>query len=193
MGCCRENGEQLDVLISDPGIQSANPFNVHEDHDSFVRPVPIHVKKVHPNARLPQKSYDGDIAWDICCVQDDKWSGCILDERSEPCFELMPGQSHTFRTGIKVAAPKNYGFLLRERSGLAVKNNISLAAGVIEGTYRDEWRVHLRNLSHEPKVFYIGDKICQAVLTYIIPAVISEVKSLPETERGEKGFGSSGR
>ena len=191
MGCCKDENP---IQISDYGVQGCcSPFDIHESQDGFVRPVPILVKKVHHDAKLPQKSYDGDIAWDISCVPDDKWHGCILGETTETCFELMPGESHTFRTGIKVAAPKNYGFLLRERSGLAVKNNISLAAGVIEGTYRNEWMVHLRNLSNEPKTFYTGDKIAQAVLTYIYPAQISEANELPETQRGEKGFGSSGR
>ena len=104
----------------------------------------------------------------------------------------MPHESHTFHTGIKVATPHNYGFLVRDRSSLGVKD-IAVRAGVIEGTYRGEWLIHLMNLSHKPRTFYSGDKIAQAILTPIVPGELEVVDSLPESDRGEKGFGSSGR
>ena len=154
-------------------------------------PVPIKVQLVHPKAKAPVKAHNGDIAWDIFCVDDDMWNSKLFCE-GEPCFELMPYESYTFSTGIKVGVPHNYGFLLRERSGLGV-SDISLGAGVIEGTYRGEWRIHIRNISKKPRMFKVGDKICQAVLIPIIPAQTELVNELPSTERGEKGFGSSGR
>ena len=222
MGCCRDKDgidfELKDIQISDHVIVSKleykenkmannccgfgddagyyshlrDPWNQHSTPNFWSEnPVPIKVKLVHPKAKVPEKAHNGDIAWDIFCVDDDMWDKKLFCE-GEPCFELMPYESYSFSTGIKVATPHNYGFLLRERSGLGV-SDISLGAGVIEGTYRGEWKIHIRNISKKPRMFKVGDKIAQAVLIPIIPALPEVVDELPETERGEKGFGSSGR
>lgn len=216
MGCCQEKKSiieitsdsivqkdgQIHMQVSDPnvgccgGIDSdyskfKDPWWIHSQKFWSPHPVPMKVKLVHPKAKVPEKAHNGDIAWDIFCVDDDMWDKKLFCE-GEPCLELMPYESYTFSTGIKVATPHNYGFLLRERSGLGV-SDISLGAGVIEGTYRGEWKIHIRNISKKPRVFKVGDKIAQAVLIPIIPALPEVVDELPETERGEKGFGSSGR
>lgn len=203
MGCCKKDSDDIEIQVSDIGCCSSidddyshlkDPWYQHSTKNFWSEnPVPIKVIKLHPKAKVPTKSNTGDIAWDICVVEDEKWYTCWRDAAKKRCFELMPGESHTFCTGIKIGVPDNYGFLLRERSGMAVKNDINVGAGVIEGTYRGEWRVHLRNLGIKPKLFTEGDKICQAVLIPIIPALVEEVLELPDTERGEKGFGSSGR
>ena len=146
----------------------------------FWNEVPINVVLEHPDAKLPTKNGDEfNVGIDIYTVEDD--------------LILFPGEGHTFHTGIRVATPPNYGFLLRERSGLGVKFDIGLGAGVIEGTYRNEWLVRLRNHGSAPVEFKKGDRICQAVLVPIIPCHITQVDSLDETQRGENGFGSSGR
>lgn len=207
MGCCRDNQDNIrqlqDIQISDPFVGQDELFKekesswVHHSTPNFwaSTPVPIKVIKVNPDAKVPEKAHSGDMGWDIFCVQDESWQESMFSMDShklEKYFELMPHQSHTFSTGIKVGVPDNYGFLLRERSGLGIKD-ISLGAGVIEGTYRGEWKVHLRNISNKPITFKKGDKICQAILTPIIPAQTELVNELPDTKRGEKGFGSSGR
>ena len=187
MGCCKDNNP---VQIDDNSIKVLTNWDLHSN--PMMIPVPIHIQHVHPLAKDLYKSRPSDIGWDVSCVDDEKWTICLIDKEKRPCFELMPYESHTFHTGIKVATPENYGFILEERSGLGIKD-ICRRAGIIEGSFRGEWRVHLMNLSKKPRKFYIGDRICQAVLTYIIPGEVSRVDELPESDRGEKGFASSGR
>ena len=158
-------------------------------HDFQSWPIPIKVKCIHQDAKPLSKKRPSDIAWDVTCVADEKWSD--LGDNL-PYFDLPPFASHTFSTGIKVATPSNCGFLLRDRSGIGVSDVIH-TAGVIEGTYRGEWKIHLVNLGQKSYRFEVGDRIVQAVLIPIIPAEPFVCETLPETDRGEKGFGSSGR
>lgn len=198
MGCCRDENP---LQISDPqvvAIDDDQPFQLSAWDHHCLTPfwsnikVPILVQPIHPQAKAPVKTHASDLGWDIFCVEDEKWHTCWADHKNNRCLELMPHESHTFSTGIKIATPQHYGFLLRERSGLGIQD-FNLGAGVIEGTFRGEWKIHIRNLSNKPRVFYVGDKICQAILVPIIPAETQLVDNLPSTERGEKGFGSSGR
>lgn len=152
--------------------------------------IDIRVKRIHPLAKLPEKKRNSDMGWDIFCIPDEEWD--ISKFQKTPYYVLHPGNSHTFRTGIKIELPPNYGFLLRDRSSLGTKD-ITVLAGVIEGTYRGEYLIHLINLSDKVHMFQSGDKIAQAILTEILPAYVVEVDELSETDRGEKGFGSSGR
>lgn len=146
--------------------------------------IPILVQLVHPQAKMPEKKRHSDLGYDIFCVPDESWRNGH--------YELMPYESHLFSTGIKVATPNQYGFILRDRSSMGIKD-VTVEAGVIEGTYRGEWKVQLINLGKTPCIINAGDKIVQAILIPILPSMICPAESLPSTDRGEKGFGSSGR
>jgi len=158
--------------------------------------VPILVHRIVPGVgKLPHKSRASDLGWDIFCVPDPCWAEettLIQGKMGNKYFILYPGESHTFHTGIMVATPDNYGFLLRDRSSIGVKD-ITVTAGVIEGTYRGEWLIHLTNIGRYSHTFQPGDKIIQAILTEIIPGEVEEVDSLPVSDRGNKGWGSSGK
>jgi len=179
----------------------------------YANPVPIDVKLVSPDAKMPTKgiveendhiTYGGidfifNVGYDIHVVQDEGWQQGLhtyednkrVDYPSE--FTLYPHESYLFSTGIKVATPPNWGFLFRDRSGIGMKC-ILVTAGVIEGTYRNEWKVKLLNMGKVPHTFHVGDRIIQAVLVPIIPSVMRKAEGdLPESTRGEKGWGSSGR
>ena len=149
--------------------------------------VPVLIKKVHEDGNFTKKR-DSDIGWDVTCVSDAEWDS----DNEGTFFDLKPGGQYTFSTGVQVATPDRYGFLIRDRSGLGIKG-ISHTAGVIEGTYRGEWKIHLINHGTETYRFRSGDRIAQAVLTPIIPATVQQVDELPPTNRGDKGFASSGR
>lgn len=151
--------------------------------------VPIEVVLGHPDAQPPKKAHDSDLGWDVCVVPDDEW----ITQENKLCYTLHPGCTKIFSTGLTISVPSTYGFVLRDRSGLAAKNQIHHLAGAIEGTYRGEWKIILTNLGKESKVFYVGDKIVQALLMPIIPATVKVVDVLSETDRGMSGFGSSGR
>lgn len=179
--------------------QEISEWQIHEErrwmrfwNDLHRCPVPIHIKPIHPKAQGLYKKRTTDIAWDVHCIADESFRN---PGKGKSYLELGPFCSHTFSTGITVATPNNYGFLLRDRSGMGVGDVIH-TAGVIEGTYRGEWKVHLINLSKELKRFEEGDRIVQAVLTPIIPAqvtMLGDSAELPDSDRGTKGFGSSGR
>lgn len=157
-------------------------------------PVLIQAAPVHPNAKMPTKSYDHALGWDFYCVADEDFVPYADGQSEKRGYRLRPYRSHTFNLGIKVAlTPANYGFILFDRSGLGV-GDITRTAGVIEGTWRGEYKVHLINLSNESRTFYEGDKIIQGVLQKVIPATLQQVeeKDLPPSIRGERGFGSSG-
>ena len=98
-------------------------------------------------------------------------------------------------TGIALAIPKKYEIQIRPRSGLAIKNNISVlnTPGTIDSDYRGEIKVILINLSN--KIFKIrsGDRIAQMILSPVVKGKFVQVKSLPKTIRGKKGFGSTGK
>lgn len=175
--------------MSQEGYASVQPANcsISPEMAMLVARVPIYYKLEHRNAIAPSKGRDSDMGYDIHVVEDSTWTN-----KSE--FMLLAGQRHTFSTGIKVETPEEYGFLLRDRSGLAVKSGLHVLAGVIEGTYRGEWKICVVNLGDWPIFIRPKDKIAQAILTKIIPSdIIEKEGDLSETDRGEKGFGSSGR
>jgi len=186
--CNKEDGKMMSVDTEKFTIKTnwellENRFFEELDQN----PVPILIKKVHEDGNLSKKR-NSDIAWDVTCVSDDKWHS---DEEGT-YFDLEPGDQYTFSTGIQVATPDRYGFLIRDRSGIGVSGVVH-TAGVIEGTYRGEWKIHLINHGTSTYTFRSGDRIAQAVLTPIIPAAVQQVDDLPSTDRGDKGFGSSGR
>ncbi len=115
----------------------------------------------------------------------------FLDES----ISIIPQKSELIPTGISIAIPENTEVQIRPRSGLAAKNNISIlnTPGTIDSDYRGELKVILYN--HGDKEFIVnnGDRIAQMVLVPIIKATFEEVESLPETIRGEGGFGSTGK
>ena len=98
-------------------------------------------------------------------------------------------------TGICVEIPMGYEMQIRPRSGLAVKFGITLpnTPGTIDSDYRGPLGVALVNLGSEPYTIHHGDRIAQAVVAPVVQARFEVVDSLAETERGDGGFGSTGR
>tara|TARA_A100001388_G_C28710949_1_gene471172 strand:- start:628 stop:1065 length:438 start_codon:yes stop_codon:yes gene_type:complete len=144
--------------------------------------VKILVKKLNSRVKLPSYKTKGSSGMDLMAFLDESIS--IIPQKSE----LIP-------TGISIAIPENTEVQIRPRSGLAAKNNISIlnTPGTIDSDYRGELKVILYN--HGDKEFIVnnGDRIAQMVLVPIIKATFEEVESLPETIRGEGGFGSTGK
>ena len=150
----------------------------------------FNVQRTHPKAIVPKK-IKGNVAFDLHVVPDEEWD--VKTNGVERTFTLEPWKSHLFHTGIKMAIPVGQGVLYRDRSGLAGKHNIHHMAGAIDCTYRGEWLIKLINLSDKPYTFHEGDRIIQCVVVDEYNIDFQETLDLDETERGEKGFGSSGR
>ena len=109
-------------------------------------------------------------------------------------ISIFPGGRVLIPTGISVEIPKGYEMVVRPRSGLALKNGISIvnSPGTIDSDYRGEIGVVLINLSSEKFDIHQNDRIAQLALRPIMSIEWEEVEELSDTERGEKGYGSSG-
>jgi dUTP pyrophosphatase len=145
------------------------------------RPVSIRITR-DENARdleLPTYQTDGAAGMDI---------------RASEERMLQPGETALIQTGFSIAVPRGYEAQLRPRSGLALKNGITLlnSPGTIDSDYRGPVGVILTNLGHEPFYIHRGDRIAQMVIAKVERAKWQVVEVLDETERGEGGFGSSG-
>lgn len=107
---------------------------------------------------------------------------------------IPPGGRALVPTGLRIALPPGYELQVRPRSGLALRNGIVLpnSPGTVDEDYRGEMQVIVMNAGTEPFTVERGMRIAQAVVAPVIRASWREVDALPETARGEGGFGSTG-
>ena len=140
------------------------------------------IKKLNPKVELPIYKTEGS-------------SGLDLMAFIKKPINLSPKESVLVPTGITVAISKDLEIQIRPRSGLAAKSNVSVlnTPGTIDSDYRGEIKVILFN--HGTKEFVVKnkDRIAQMVLSPILKAEFEEVDELPETLRGDRGFGSTGK
>lgn len=142
----------------------------------------VKVLKLHEDAQLPKSSHPGSaLAWDIYACEN-----AVVEY----------GKITKVRTGIAVQVEKivGAGFLLRERSGMG-KEGIKLLGGVIDSDYTGEWIIMLTRLTPEPYVISKGDRIAQAIMLPTLTAIPVEwtEKFTYNTDRGDSGFGASGK
>lgn len=136
--------------------------------------------RLDARATIPQRAHDGDAGLDLSALE----SG-----------SLDPGERVHVRTGLAVAIPGGCAGLVLPRSGLAGRHGVTVAnaPGLIDSGYRGEIQVILVNLDpREPFSFAAGDRIAQLLVVRYADLDSVEVDSLEETERGDRGFGSSG-
>lgn len=116
------------------------------------------------------------------------------DLRSNEDTIICAGSQTLVHTGVRLAIPAGYVGLICPRSGLALKHNITVmnAPGVIDANYRGEVGVILRNMGEQAFEIHEGDRIAQIVFLPYAHMQFEPVNELDSTERGEKGFGSSG-
>ncbi|WP_310476318.1 dUTP diphosphatase [Sandarakinorhabdus sp.] len=107
---------------------------------------------------------------------------------------LAPGARFPVPLGFCMAIPDGYEVQVRPRSGLAMKNGITVpnSPGTIDSDYRGEVKALLINLGHEPFAIERGMRICQLVPAAVTRAALTVVETLDETQRGTGGFGSTG-
>lgn len=120
-----------------------------------------------------------------------------MDLRADIDGELTVGplERVAVPTGLALALPPDYEAQLRPRSGLALKHGLTLlnSPGTVDADYRGEVHVVLVNLSREPFTLRRGERIAQLVVAPVSRAALVELEVLDSTERGEGGFGSTGR
>ena len=132
------------------------------------------------SATMPTYQTEGAAGLDICCSED---------------FELQPMERKMVATGVRIAVPIGYEAQVRPRSGLAFKHGISMVntPGTIDSDYRGEVKLILINFGSEAVQFKQGERIGQLVLSPVVKATLILVNELDETQRGNGGFGSTGR
>ncbi|MDA0792726.1 MAG: dUTP diphosphatase [Bacteroidetes bacterium] len=122
-------------------------------------------------------------------------AGVDLKALIEEPITLRPLERKIIGTGLKIALPEGFEAQVRPRSGLAAKHGITVlnAPGTIDADYRGEIGVILVNLSNDDFTIQPGERIAQLVLSQYQQIQWDEVETLPSTERGEGGFGSTGK
>lgn len=140
----------------------------------------LHVKLLHPAARLPLRAHPGDAGADLFSVEE---------------VTIPPGERRDVGTGIALAIPAGYGGFVQPRSGLAFKHGIMVvnSPGLIDAGYRGEVRVSLYNSAAVAFPIKVGERIAQLVIQRVEEPVYMAAEELPDTGRGAGGFGSSGR
>ena len=134
-------------------------------------------------------------AFDTPFYATERSAGMDIKANIEEPITLQPLQRAMVPTGLYIALPEGTEAQIRPRSGLAAKYGISVlnAPGTIDADYRGEVKVILVNLSNETFVINPGERIAQMVVAKYEKVQWDEVEVLDETERGEGGFGSTGR
>lgn len=143
---------------------------------------PIQVKKLHPRAILPTYGSAEAAGADLyACIDAD--------------VTILPGQTVMIPTGLSMELPRGYAGLIYARSGLACKRGLAPAnkVGVIDSDYRGQFIVALHNHGSEPQTVGHGERIAQLVITPVITPGFTETEQLSDTQRGEGGFGSTGK
>jgi len=142
------------------------------------------------NNELPKYETSGAAGFDLRANITDKNSTSPTGE--ELYVVIQPKESLLIDTGLKMAIPEGYELELRGRSGLAYKHQIQVHNGTIDCDYRGLVGVILFNFGNSPFVVHNGDRIAQGVIKKVENVEFTEVSTLDETIRGEKGFGHSG-
>ena len=139
----------------------------------------LSIQLLSPNAIIPSRAFPTDAGLDLYNAEE---SNIILN----------PGERHLFKTDIAVAIPEGYYGRVAPRSGLALKNGLDVMAGVIDSQYRGNVGIVLVNLGQEPVRVSRGSKIAQLIIEKcaLLKPVVAE--TLPESDRGAGGYGSSG-
>jgi len=142
----------------------------------------IKIKLLDENAKIP--TYGTEFA-----------AGCDLYSSSSESIKIKPFETKLIKTGVAVEIPTGHVGLIYARSGLATKRGLAPAnkVGVIDSDYRGELMVALHNHTNEEKEIEAYERIAQLVIAPYIKADFKVVDELADTNRGDKGFGSTGK
>ena len=140
------------------------------------------IKKLKPNVELPVYKTNGA-------------SGMDLMAFTEEPIRISPNSSYLVPTGLAIAFSEDYEVQIRPRSGLAAKKCVTVlnTPGTIDSDYRGEIKIILFNHGKEDFIINNKDRVAQMILTPVIKMELEETDNLPDTLRGEGGFGSTGK
>ena len=143
--------------------------------------IQVQVKKINQAAEIPKYMTTGSAGCDV--------KACL----PQP-LEILPGKRAAVPTGLAFGIPEGYEVQVRPRSGLAIKQGLTVvnSPGTIDSDYRGEVMVLMINLGSEPFRLQHGDRIAQLVIKKVEQIQWESVDDLSQTERGAGGFGSTG-
>ena len=144
--------------------------------------VKVLFRRLNQKAKIPSYKTSGSSGMDLMACVD------------EP-ITIKPNESKLIPTGIAIAIPEDTEVQIRPRSGLAANSNLTVlnTPGTIDSDYRGELKIILFNHGNKEFIVNNGDRVAQMVLTPILKVDFEEVENLPETVRGSRGFGSTGK
>lgn len=147
--------------------------------------IDLQIKKLPHAADLPLPSY----ATPLSAGMD------VRAALNSDGIVIQPGERVLIPTGLQVAIPEGFEIQVRPRSGLAIKHGITMlnSPGTIDADYRGEIKVIAINHGSEPFIVQHGERIAQLIVARVEKAIIHEVDMLDDTQRGEGGFGSTGK
>ena len=142
----------------------------------------VNIKKLNENAVIPTYGTEYAAGADLYACMDES-------------VTINPGETSFIKTGLAMEVPVGYAGLIYARSGLATKRALRPAncVGVIDSDYRGEIGVALHNDGKEAQAIHIQDRIAQIVIAPYLSVEFNEVDELEDTDRGEGGFGSTGK
>jgi len=148
--------------------------------------IKLHIRQLPRGEGLPLPAYQSAHAAGLDLL------AAVTD--AEP-LTLLPGRHALVPTAIAIALPEGFEAQVRPRSGLAAKHGVTVlnSPGTIDADYRGEIQVILINHGTEPFIIGRGERIAQMVIAPVVQAQLVPVATLPETDRGSGGFGSTGR
>jgi dUTP pyrophosphatase len=152
----------------------------------------LKVQRLHPEAKIPTRAYEGDAGLDLYAVEDKVLPVYNGDERMLEFAHLPIETVVEVKTGIAISVPKGKYTRIECRSSLGRKG-IRVHGGIIDSGYRNEITVWMQNLGNQDYIIKKGDKIAQLVIMSVELLEVKEVEELEESERGLKGHGSSGK
>ena len=139
--------------------------------------ITINIKKIHGDAKIPEYKSKEAAGCDFYSLED---------------VQIAPGETKKIRTGVCIEIPFGHYLRIEDRSGLAVKG-VHKVSGIIDSDYRGEILIVLHNHSKEDHSIEKHDRIAQGIVTPVSQVVFREMKELSSTERGERGFHSTGK
>src|SRR6201989_3594926 len=166
--------QRPDVALSSPCVPPVGSSPLPQSQPEVL------IQRLDPGVPLPSYAHPGDAGADLTTAED---------------VELGPGERAVVRTGIAIALPDGYAGFVHPRSGLAARHGVTLvnAPGTIDAGYRGEIKVILLNTDAASTVsLRRGDRVAQLVVQRVENVMFREVPVLPESARGDNGFGSTG-
>ena len=157
----------------------------------------IRLKKLYEDAQMPSRGSDQAAGYDLraSLTGTVKLNGEDSSAIALENIRIAPHTTLKVGTGLSVEIPDGYFGAIFARSGLATKQGLrpANAVGVVDSDYRGELIVALHNDTDEEQIIHANDRIAQLVIMPYLPVEFEEVETLNETERGEGGFGSTGK